>query len=227
MPSCRCGTGRRRRPVTRCPTCCSSAASAGQPDGAAQHEALPRRCGQQIGVLEHADDLAARCQHRHVPQSALQHLHQHGVGGQVGGDRAGGRAHHRGDRHVDGQARGDHPGPQVAVGEDAETAVGQPDQRVGHVVLGHLHDGVAHRRVRRRRAARRRARSSATGLLSVAGAIVGRSAVLDSTPRTPGTPVPPAWRTAPAPAAPGSRISVLGTVVRASKSIPPPVSSGM
>ena len=51
--------------------------------------------------------------------------------------RAGGRAHHRCDRHIDRQSHGDHPGAQVAIGEDAECAVGQPDQRVGHVVLGH------------------------------------------------------------------------------------------
>ena len=116
-------------------------------------------------------------QHRHVPQAAFEHLHQHGLGGQIGGDGSGRRAHHRCDRHVDGQTRGDHPGAQVAIGEDAEVAVGQPDQRVGHVVLGHLHDGVAHRCVGST-SSTSPCTSSATGRLSVAGATVGRSARL-------------------------------------------------
>jgi hypothetical protein len=69
--------------------------------------------------------------------------------------------------------------------------------------------------------------SSATGLLSVAGAIVGRSVVprFHADDARNASPAGLAnWaRTNP----PGSRISVLGAVVRASKSIPPPASSGM
>ena len=113
--------------------------------------------------------LAARRHDRHVPQAALQHVHQDRLGGQVRGDAAGGCAHHLGDGHVDGDARGDHPGAQVAVGEDAEFAVGQPDQRVGDVVFGHPAHRIAHRASAVRPTARRRAPTRRPALLSVVG----------------------------------------------------------
>ena len=39
----------------------------GQPDGPPQREALPRRRGEQVGVLEYAEHLTAGRHHRHVP----------------------------------------------------------------------------------------------------------------------------------------------------------------
>ena len=118
-------------------------------DGASQHEALACRGSQQIGVFEHSHDFTARRQNRHVPQPALEHFHQHTVGGQIRRDGADGRAHHRLDGHIDRQPGCDDPGPQVAIGEDAQIPVPQPDQRIRHAVFGHADDDVADRVGRR------------------------------------------------------------------------------
>ena len=72
--------------VTRCAAACSSSASAASPIERRSRKLCRGRRRQQVGVLEHAEHLAARSTHRHVPQPALQHVHQHGLGRQVRGD---------------------------------------------------------------------------------------------------------------------------------------------
>lgn len=89
-------------PVTWWPTARSCVASVASAIERRSREALARRRGEQVGVLEHTHHLAAHGEHRHVPQPALQHLHQHAVGGQVCGHGARRCAHHRGDGDVDG-----------------------------------------------------------------------------------------------------------------------------
>ena len=83
-----------------------------------------------------------------MAQPAFEHLHQQGVSGQVGGHTARWRvitfSIGTSTSRPAATTR-----PQVAVGEDAKAAVGQPDQRIGDVVFGHLHHRIAHRGVGR------------------------------------------------------------------------------
>ena len=55
-----------------------------QSDGAPEGETLAGQGGEQVGVFDHADDLTARRHNRHV-HALLQHVHQHGLSGQIGG----------------------------------------------------------------------------------------------------------------------------------------------
>ena len=74
------------------------------------------------------------------PTISQQHLEGEGV--DRAGDRVGG--HHRGDRDARVDARGEHPGAQVAVGDDAGEPLGVHDEQRRHPVLGHHPGRVAH-----------------------------------------------------------------------------------
>ena len=191
-------------PVTRCPTACNSAASPANPMERRRvklclAEAASRSASSSTPTTSPRDVTTGMCRR---PHSSMSISTVSAVRSAV--TRRAGALITCSDRRVDRDTCGDHPGAQIAIGEDAEFAVRQPDQRIGHVVLGHPAHRVPHRCVGRDH--------EHVGLDEVAdGPAVGRRRDRRrdrpgrrSTPWRPETPDPRVWRTGPAPARPAA-----------------------
>ncbi len=103
---------------------------------------------QQLRVRHHAHHLAGRRQHREVPHTAVEHVEQHLGPELVGRHGVRRRGHDLAQRRVAGQAGGDDAAAQVAVGDDAERAVGQRHHDRRRARGRRLAGCLAHRRVR-------------------------------------------------------------------------------
>ncbi len=117
-----------------------------QRDGAPQQERLAPLGGDQVAVVDHAQDLPGRRQHRDVVHVALEHVEQDVVAEPVGGHGVSGRGHDRGYRLVRAEVGGDHPSPQVTVGHDTERA-GEGHQHRARALVGHPPGRLADRLV--------------------------------------------------------------------------------
>ena len=107
-------------------------------DQPAHVERVARLDGDQVEVLDDADQFAARRDHREVADPAVEHLEQHAAAEAVRRDGVGGRRHHDADRIIHGDALGDHARAQVTVGDDAERARAvELDHHRARARLGH------------------------------------------------------------------------------------------
>ena len=116
-------------------------------DRALQRERCVATDPHQVRVSDHADDPSAGVRDREVVEATLEHAEQDLADHRVGGHGLGSRRHHIADRGVAAPSFGDDPRSKIAIGEDADGAVGRGDQQARHAfarhALGGLGDGVA------------------------------------------------------------------------------------